>query len=91
MSCLCTSNSIFYMGCFCYCEDIYTGIPANEDGIFKIEIEYLGAVIYQELDLKANDEIILSFDKNENYLYNVKITHPDETFQCYQFKTQFCV
>lgn len=91
MSCLCTKSNTFFMGCVCYCGDIHTGIPATEDGIYKIDIIYLGGVIHQELDLIANDEIILSFDKNENYLYTISITTPNGILTCYQFKTQFCV
>lgn len=91
MSCLCTSDNITDLGCFCYCNDINTGILASMDGTYVIEIKYLDGTKVIELELLEEEEIVLEFDKNENYEYIFSVTKPNNETSCYQFKTQFCV
>lgn len=91
MSCNCNTDNTTDLGCFCSCDDINTGLLATATGLHYVEIKFLDGQINLELDLIEDDEIILEFDKNENYKYTFSITNPNNETLCYQFKTQFCV
>ena len=90
MSCICNTDNIVILGCYCYCDDIETGIETLQTGNHKVKIKYLDSVIEQEYLLASGDELVLEFDKNEDYEYIFELTYPNNTKQCYQFKTQYC-
>lgn len=90
MSCNCNSDNIVYLGCFCSCSPIETGIETAQNGGHRVNINYLDSIIEQVYILASGDELVLVFDKNENYEYTFELIYPNNTKECYQFKTQYC-
>jgi hypothetical protein len=90
MSCICNTDNIVDLGCVCYCDDVATGIETTQTGVHLVRIKYLDSVIEQQYILAGGDELVIVFDKNEDYEYIFELTYPNNVKECYQFRTQYC-
>lgn len=83
-------NEIKFLGCFGACEPIETGLTANISGTWKLEIDYMGITKCTSIELEENQQIIINEKLNEDYLYIIRITNPENQLhqnKCFSFKT----
>lgn len=78
------------LGCLNSCEPLYFGV-STMDGDYELLLEYNDTITSYSITIEANEPLIFDVNINENYAYTGKLIAPDDSFQCYKFKSKIYV
>lgn len=95
MPCCCTNT--LNLGCIVVCDGqfIDTGIKAQKDGVYELQVDFLGTSYSIRVTLAIDDDLKFpTTGLSENYEYKGKVVDPDsdtvliDTYDCIQFQTK---